>query len=66
MAQFFVTDLPPEPTALGELVLDLRWTWSHEADALWQRVDAESWERTRNPWSMLQDIAPERVAGPRD
>ena len=28
--------------ALVELALDLRWTWSHEADALWQQVDAEA------------------------
>src|SRR5579864_2788205 len=61
MAQFSAPDLPPELAALGELALDLRWTWSHEADALWQKVDAESWERTRNPWSMLQDIAPARL-----
>ncbi|HXP06658.1 MAG TPA: alpha-glucan family phosphorylase [Stellaceae bacterium] len=61
MAQFSASDLPPELAALGELALDLRWTWSHEADVLWQEVDADAWERTRNPWSMLQDIAPERL-----
>ena len=47
--------------ALGELALDLRWTWSHEADALWQRVDAEAWRRTQNPWTILQDISAERL-----
>ena len=47
--------------ALGELALDLRWTWSHEADALWQRVDAEAWRRTQNPWTILQDISTERL-----
>src|SRR6516225_8704563 len=46
---------------LGELALDLRWTWSHEADALWERVDAEAWSRTRNPWIILQDIPAERL-----
>jgi glycogen phosphorylase len=30
------------PAGLAELALDLRWTWSHEADALWERVDAEA------------------------
>jgi len=39
----------------------LRWTWSHEADALWERVDAEAWSRTRNPWVILQDISAERL-----
>jgi glycogen phosphorylase len=47
--------------ALGELALDLRWTWSHEADALWQRVGAEAWHRTQNPWVILQDISAKRV-----
>ncbi len=47
--------------ALGELALDLRWTWSHEADALWQRVDAEAWGRTQNPWIILQDISAARL-----
>jgi glycogen phosphorylase len=41
--------------------LDLRRTWSHEADVLWRRVDAEAWRRTHNPWTILQDISPERL-----
>ena len=49
------------PAGLAELALDLRWTWSHEADALWERVDAEAWSRTRNPWVILQDISAERL-----
>jgi starch phosphorylase len=49
------------PAGLAELALDLRWTWSHEADALWERVDAEAWSRTRNPWIILQDISAERL-----
>ena len=48
-------------TSLGELALDLRWTWSHEADALWRRIDAEAWRRTQNPWTILQDISAERL-----
>jgi glycogen phosphorylase len=54
-------NLPPQLAALGALALDLRWTWSHEADALWQRIDAASWEQTRNPWAMLQDLSPARM-----
>jgi glycogen phosphorylase len=54
-------DLPAGLAALAELALDLRWTWSHEADALWERVDAEAWSRTRNPWIILQDISAERL-----
>ena len=61
MAEFSPADLPDELAALADLALDLRWTWSHEGDALWQRVDADAWERTGNPWTILQDIAPARL-----
>jgi starch phosphorylase len=54
-------DYPAGLGALGELALDLRWTWNHGADALWERVDAEAWSRTRNPWIILQDISAERL-----
>jgi len=47
--------------ALGELAFDLRWTWSHEADSLWERVDAEAWRRTQNPWTILEDISADRL-----
>jgi starch phosphorylase len=52
----------PEPLAvLAELALDLRWTWSHAGDALWQMVSPEIWESTRDPWIILQDIPQERL-----
>ena len=54
-------DFPAGLEPLGELALDLRWTWSHEADTLWERVDPEAWGRTRNPWTILQDISAERL-----
>ena len=54
-------DFPAGLEPLSELALDLRWTWSHEADALWERVDAEAWSRTRNPWIILQDISAQRL-----
>ena len=56
-----IRDLPAGLEALTELALDLRWTWSHEADALWEQIDAEAWNRTRNPWTILQDISHERL-----
>ena len=43
-------DLPTELEELRELALDLRWSWSHVADDLWQRIDPELWHRTQNPW----------------
>jgi glycogen phosphorylase len=56
-----VRDLPSGLAALTELALDLRWTWSHEADALWEQVDAETWNRTPNPWIILQEIPATRL-----
>ena len=41
-------NLPETISALPKvLALDLRWTWSHEGDALWERVDEQLWRRTR-------------------
>ncbi len=54
--------LPPALAALRDLALDLRWTWSRRADALWQSMDAELWQRTRNPWTLLEDISATRLA----
>ena len=54
-------DLPRKLVALAELALDLRWTWSHAGDALWRMVDADAWDRTRNPWTILQDIPRARL-----
>ena len=61
MASSDELDLSDRLAALGELTLDLRWTWSHEADALWRLLDGESWERTRNPWIMLKNTPQERL-----
>jgi starch phosphorylase len=47
-------DLPEPLAALGDLATDLRWTWSHEADSLWEQIDADAWARTQNPWTILQ------------
>jgi starch phosphorylase len=54
--------LPPALAALHDLALDLRWTWSHEADALWARIDRDRWDQTHNPWTLLQATAPARLA----
>ncbi|PWU04986.1 MAG: DUF3417 domain-containing protein [Terriglobia bacterium] len=43
--------------ALGQLALDLRWSWNHSADRLWQRLDPELWELTHNPWLILQTVS---------
>lgn len=47
--------------ALRELALDLRWSWNHALDILWQELDAETWEATRNPWVVLRTVSFDRL-----
>ncbi|WP_131110830.1 alpha-glucan family phosphorylase [Sulfuricystis thermophila] len=49
--------LPPSFVPLIELALDLRWSWSHSSDVLWERVCPELWEHTKNPWLVLQNTS---------
>ncbi|GLU57259.1 alpha-glucan phosphorylase [Dyadobacter frigoris] len=46
---------------LARLALDLRWSWDHAADDLWRQLDAELWELTRNPWTMLKTVSREHL-----
>ena len=54
-------ELPNEISALRSLALDLRWTWSHGGDLLWSQVDEQLWERTHNPWAVLQSAPADRL-----
>ena len=47
--------------SLAELALDMRWSWSHYGDRVWRQLDPELWERTRNPWVVLQTVSPEQL-----
>ena len=56
--------LPAEMAGLDTLValaLDLQWSWNHAADTLWQQLDAELWDRTHNPWVVLQTASREAL-----
>lgn len=45
----------PEPLLiLEELASDLHWSWNHASDQLWRTLNAEVWEQTGNPVSVLQ------------
>lgn len=46
---------------LTELALDLRWSWNHAADELWQQVDQDLWELTHNPWIILQTVSRDQL-----
>jgi glycogen phosphorylase len=49
--------IPESLEGLAELATDLRWSWSHSADVLWERIDPEIWAVTRNPWLILQSVS---------
>lgn len=47
---------------LAGLALDMRWSWNHAADTLWEELDAELWQLTHNPWIVLQTVSRERLS----
>ena len=47
--------------ALVELALDLRWSWHHGADGVWQQLDSTLWELTHNPWVVLQTVSRDQL-----
>jgi glycogen phosphorylase len=47
--------------ALTELALDLRWSYNHAADKIWERLAPQLWESTHNPWVVLQTVSAERL-----
>lgn len=47
--------------ALRELALDLRSSFHHSADRLWEWLDPELWESTHNPWIVLRTASRERL-----
>ena len=54
--RFVPRAMPDALAPLFDLALDLHWTWSHAGDALW-RKQGPLWERTHNPWAVLQDVS---------
>jgi starch phosphorylase len=64
MSSSTIVDRPLDKSiseALTDLALDLRWSFNHSADQLWQQLDPELWELTHNPWVLLQTVSPERM-----
>ena len=47
--------------SLAELALDMRWSWSHTSDELWQQLDPALWELTHNPWIVFQTVSRDQV-----
>jgi glycogen phosphorylase len=47
--------------SLAELALDMRWSWNHAADELWQQLDPALWNLTHNPWVVLQTVSRNQI-----
>jgi starch phosphorylase len=47
--------------SLAELALDLRWSWNHAADELWQQLEPRLWGLTQNAWVVLQTVSRDRL-----
>ncbi len=58
---YLIPPMPEELAGLAEVGLDLRWSWSHATDPLWERIDPELWGLTRNPWLILQSVSAARL-----
>lgn len=47
--------------SLAELALDMFSSWNHSTDQVWQQLDPELWNLTRNPWVVLQTVSHEKI-----
>jgi starch phosphorylase len=64
MSNLQYTNLPSDASSedvLVQLALDVDWTLSRAADSLWRQLNRELWERTHNPWAVLQTVSGENL-----
>ena len=54
-------NLPAGLEGLADLALDLRWTVRQTTDKIWELLDAEAWEKTKNPYLILQNVSQARL-----
>ena len=46
---------------LLDLALDMRWSWNHEADDIWQELDPVLWDQSHNPIFVLQTMSADHL-----
>ncbi len=54
-------NLPAGLEGLADLAQDLRWTVRQTTDKIWELLDAEAWEKTKNPSLILQNVSQARL-----
>ncbi|MDA8383986.1 MAG: alpha-glucan family phosphorylase [Betaproteobacteria bacterium] len=60
-ARYLPRYLPKSLQGLAELALDLRFSFSHAADALWEALDPGIWRATEDPWLILETVSESRL-----
>ena len=60
-ARYLLPRMPTSLEGVEQLALDMHWSWSHSADAIWRRINDELWQRARNPWLILVDMSDARL-----
>lgn len=58
---YFQRQLPAALADLIDLAFDLRWSNSAAARHLWNRIDSGVWQRTENPFLVLQSAYQEQI-----
>jgi len=61
MKPYSSIDLPSGLESLVDMALDLRWTVRQTTDRIWEMLDAEAWEKTKNPYLILQNVSRARL-----
>jgi glycogen phosphorylase len=64
MSNLLYTNLPSDTSSediLVQLALDVNWTLSRAADTLWRQLNPDLWERTHNPWAVLQTVSSQNL-----
>jgi glycogen phosphorylase len=54
-------ELPAGLEDLVDLALDLRWTVRGATDRIWELLDPEAWEKTKNPYLILENVSRSRL-----
>ena len=61
MKRYSRLNLPSGLEGLSDLALDLRWTVRQTTDRIWEMLDPEAWEKTKNPYLILQNVSQARL-----
>lgn len=54
------SDIPGYDSLEG-LALNIRSSWNHCTDTLWEQLEPELWDLTRNPWAVLQTVSRDKL-----